>query len=218
MSDSKPELIVFDFDNTLIETKILISVHNSSFEEFGLSALSQDQWFAEWGKSFKDMLKNFFPDLNGVEFEKLYSFVLSRSQKVRVPSISGGPEAITKLKSKFKIGILTSRRHFLSERVTSSGYQMDSFCFCFGQDDYEEVKPDIKAAEPILNWIRLNGINRWCYVGDDLVDLEFTRNADIQFLAVTTGVTTKQDFLAHGQPEELIFDSIAQLPEHFDVI
>lgn len=218
MSDDKSELIVFDFDNTLIETKVLISVHNSSFEEFGLSALSEAQWLAEWGKSFKDMLASFFPQFNKEELEKFYLFLISRSGQVKIPAIVGGPEAIVHLRSRFLLGILTSRREFLEKRLRDAGYNKDHFEFCFGIKDYEKPKPHRKATEPIIRWVSENRVNNWCYVGDDSVDLEFTKNAGIQFLAVTTGMTTRDDFLAHGQPEELIFNSIAQLPEYFGII
>ncbi|PIR92880.1 hypothetical protein COT99_03895, partial [Candidatus Falkowbacteria bacterium CG10_big_fil_rev_8_21_14_0_10_43_10] len=47
-------------------------------------------------------------------------------------------------------------------------------------------------------------LKQWYYIGDGRTDLEFARNAGAVFLAVTTGVTTKEQFLAMGQPDEFI--------------
>ncbi|PIT94211.1 hypothetical protein COU00_00260, partial [Candidatus Falkowbacteria bacterium CG10_big_fil_rev_8_21_14_0_10_43_11] len=115
---------------------------------------------------------------------------------------------------KFHLGVLTSRKNFVHERLIDAGYSLEHFEFIITQADKEFRKPDKRAATPIIQWAQNNDIIEWLYIGDSLIDLQFANNVGVPFLAVTSGLTSREEFLAAGQPEDLVFPSIVEVADY----
>jgi len=50
------------------------------------------------------------------------------------------------------------------------------------------------------------------YIGDSLIDAFTARNAQVDFAAVTTGCTAREEFIASGAPYVAIMKDLSELP------
>ncbi len=78
---------------------------------------------------------------------------------------------------------------------------IDDFFIIQGADEVSAHKPDPDVFLPTLKKLDQKGINNKksiLYVGDSLDDLKAAYGAGIDFIAVTTGLYSREDFLAAG--------------------
>ncbi len=132
-----------------------------------------------------------------------------------LPLVAGAENVLSTLKfiKKMKLGLLTSRdwtslfpilKHHLLIRFFGSCIQCEN--------DFPHIKPDPRVFDYILE---LLGVSRdgCIYIGDTPIDFAAAHDKGIENISVLTGVNEKNDFLAIGQKEENVINSIADLPE-----
>jgi len=128
-------------------------------------------------------------------------------RNIRPKPIGNIKGRLDKLKEDAPLGILTNAsRNKIEEALESMGLTSNYFeCGTYGRDDLQFLKPDIRCLNEI------GPKNSLVYVGDDARDYLLSREAGIPFLAVCTGLTSRETFVYLGQDEKRIFPSIQEV-------
>lgn len=156
MKNKLTTLLLFDLDGTIVDTEICaIEVVGRYFLRHGHKVPENDLDYLvgrTWALSVAFLLERYpiAKDLDAVELELLteYRSVLAQS----VPVIPGSVDAIIKLSSVFKLGVVSgSRRHDI-ESILQTLNIRKYFEHIIGFEDYSNGKP---SPEPYLKALSL---------------------------------------------------------------
>ena len=132
------------------------------------------------------------------------------------PLFPGVREAIQIFANKkYTLAVHTSRSSHTTLRQLSHNGVDDFFAIVQPLDDSPAPKPDPRSVEPIMKKFSDMhlGEAETLYVGDTVdFDWEMSRRAGIDFIGVTTGMNTKEEFIRAGLAEDRVIPSVAQLP------
>lgn len=206
--------VIFDMDNTLVATDkfvfdLLKKVAEDLSRKFSFSVPSDDSIAAVQKKNmpFEDIFATLFPDSAGYSGEeKLWKVILaeyrSRAKNLCFFATPGGVEAVNRLRSAgLSQGIVTNRTKMAEERLKQAGYP--KFDFLLAPENHEDRKPSPKIFSGALDWLAKRGIakDEILSVGEHSDDFNASRAAGIDFVAVLTGLTTREEFLSLGLEE-----------------
>ena len=207
--------VCLDLDGTIIDsrTKGIDDLHKVT-ENFNLpfSPDIQRKIISLWGTPGVKIIEAVWPNKNT---QAVYAEWTRIDIQGLAPIFPGVLEALEKLAEKFYLSILTSRGRQSAE-FQIYNYR-DLFSFVLANDENTQYhKPDPKSMDLVwkkyglLNLVKENVI----YVGDSVnADLGVSRACGIEFYGVTTGVNTRDDFIAAGLDKDYILNSIADLPD-----
>ncbi|MEA1917763.1 MAG: HAD family hydrolase [Campylobacterota bacterium] len=192
-------IILFDLDGTLIDSTdaILESFHNS-FDVHKHPGSNDEQIKALIGYPLDIMYSKL-----GVEDEKVWDFVatykthyrkISRQKTTLLPFAK---DAVLNASKIARLGVVTTKTARYSKELMEHFELMNYFEVLIGREDVENPKPD---AEPILKALKqMNHKDEKCYmIGDTILDIEASKNAKIECLAVECGYDTRQRLESYG--------------------
>jgi phosphoglycolate phosphatase-like HAD superfamily hydrolase len=99
------------------------------------------------------------------------------------------------------VGVVTSILGYLAKRdLLRLGFPVEKFFILQGADDASAYKPDPKVFDGSLKRLKGKGImpGDVVYIGDALMDYYAARDAGINFIGVTTGSISKEQFKKEG--------------------
>lgn len=107
-----------------------------------------------------------------------------------------------------KIGIISTKLRYRIEG-TLDAYEIRNFVdLIVGGEDVECPKPNPEGIYKAIDYF--NGEKEEVlYVGDSYIDAQAAMNAGVAFMGVTTGTTTKEDFLSY--PYVKIMDTLDEV-------
>lgn len=174
---TKPRAVIFDWDNTLVDTWPLIhKALVSTFEEYGIPPWT----FDETKQRVKHSLRDSFPLLFGEQWEaagKAYQNYYQSMHLQQLETLPESEEVLKFLKDKGVYTVVVSNKKGpnLRKEVEHIGWS-DYFASLVGSDDAEHDKPH---ADPVHMAFAGSGITPgadvW-FVGDTVVDLECAKN------------------------------------------
>ncbi len=193
--------IIFDFDYTLGDSTngIALSI-NYALEQLGYSTRDIDDIKKTIGLSLKDAYEVLTSNNNPKESEWFAQLFKEKADDVMVANTelyAGVKGVLRQLKNKgYRIGIVTTKFHYRIEQILSKFEVNELVDIIVGAEDVKIEKPN---PEGLLWAIEHLGIEteNVVYVGDSLVDAKTAQNADVDFVAVLTGTTTKEEFEAY---------------------
>ncbi|MDE0014780.1 MAG: HAD-IA family hydrolase [Candidatus Poribacteria bacterium] len=203
MRQLKPpvQAIIFDFDYTLADSSEgIIECINFALDRLGLPLAADDEIRKTIGLSLPDALvmlvgKEYVEHTD--EFTRLF---VERADEVMTDMtelFDIVPETVAALrKLSIRLGIVTLKYRYRIESVLRREQLMDAFEVIIGFEDVSEQKPNptgLIAAMERLNCVRQNCF----YVGDSLTDAKTAQQANIDFIAVLSGVTPRAAFEAY---------------------
>lgn len=196
----KMRTVIFDFDGTLADTwSVIIAILKEHQEEWGLPELTNEVIADFRGKSMIELLKKY-----NVVLIKL-PFVIPKARKElnkRIDSVKlfpGIKDMLGNLRKKdIRLGILTTNseenvKAFLKKNGIELFDFIESEISIFGKD---------KALLKVLESRKIPK-NEVVYVGDEIRDIEASRDAGLQVISVTWGFNTKE-ILKKNDPDYLI--------------
>lgn len=211
--------IIFDFDDTLINTKcVSLDKHKEAAKRLNID-FDENELIKRWGKPWPSLLYEFLGK-NTDKFVKL----MDNLEDFKFEQINGAADSISYAKKKnFFLGILTSsERKWVMKKAKDASIDLGLFedWLIFCNEDVDEHKPDPEVFKNAIEKLAVHGIKKEAvyYCGDNLVDFEAAKNAGINFIAVTTGFTKKEDFVKAGMSEELILPSVKELPFKLEML
>lgn len=190
--------IIFDFDYTLGDSTngIALSI-NYALEQLGYPTKSMDDIKMTIGLSLKETYKTLASNDNLEEADRFAQLFKEKADDVMVANTElyvGVKEVLQQLKNKgYRIGIVTTKFHYRIEQILSKFEANELVDIIVGAEDVKIEKPN---PEGLLWAIEHLGIEKEnvLYVGDSLVDVKTAQNASVDFVAVLTGTTTREEF------------------------
>ncbi|MEK9171370.1 MAG: HAD hydrolase-like protein [Patescibacteria group bacterium] len=205
------EQVIFDVDLTLLNSfGWVLARYQEVARRMYLNQPQENHLKGMWGMKIPDIIGGLWPE---IEFNKIMPVVMAVSRESSPPLIAGVIETLGQIyQSDLALGLLsTTPRDIFEHQLTAAGVKLELFEKIIGGSDTSFRKPDPKVFEVFTEVRRADSL---VYVGDALVDWEAARDADLGlFLGVTTGFTSKQDFLSAGVPEIQILDSVVNVPK-----
>jgi phosphoglycolate phosphatase len=200
----KPKLIIFDWDNTLVDTWELIHQSVSKvFIEYGKDLISLEQTKQGIHNSLRDMFPVVFGEQWQEAAKKFYKHYLSIHLDYLKP-LPGVVELLNELaKNKVYLSILSNKKgDILRQEVSYFGWDR-YFKRIVGSMDTSQDKPSAVPVFEILKGMELDNLQEhvW-FIGDTKVDMECARNSGCLPIFF-------------GENQEM---SILQVKHHFELI
>lgn len=191
--------IIFDFDDTLVESwPHKWAQHQAVAQRFYNIDLDESTLRKHWGKPSKELVQHFYENRQSTE-QMLKNFH-SLDKAYPKTLISTTTKTLGQLSSSgYVLGIVSNaRKESLQHDIDSLRLRRTCFDFIHAYEDTHAYKPDPRAFNRAKIELRTRDIEHVIYVGDSLIDLEASRSAGIPFIGVTSGLTSKQEFLQAG--------------------
>ncbi len=206
---------IFDFDYTLADaTNGIVDCFHYSFDKMSIPRADREEIRLCIGLTLADSLTR----LTGIDdkdktdlFLNLYRDEAERIMTANTIMLPSAKETLIKLHVYGKkLGIVTTKRRIRIEQTFEIEGLTDFVSIIVGGDDVSSAKPD---SSGLLGAIKALGEEKQnvLYVGDSFIDAMTAQNAGVDFCAVLTGTTKKEEFLKY--PYKYIFDNVAGLTE-----
>ena len=190
--------VIFDFDYTLGDSTdgIVISV-NYALQKLRMEVSDTRQIRRTIGLSLKETYFALTNDKNQEKAALFSGYFREKADEVMVRNAvlySGVKDILFRLQEKgYKTAIVTTKYRHRIEQILNKYSSGDLVNMIVGSDDVKNEKPD---PEGILRVVRDLGMKKTdvVYIGDSLVDAKAAENAQVNFIAVLTGTTTKKEF------------------------
>lgn len=195
--------IIFDFDYTLGDSTngIAMSI-NYALEQLGYDTQNIVDIKRTIGLSLKETYSALTLNYNLDEAEQFAKLFKKKADNIMVDNTelyTGVKDVLKKLKAKgYKIAIVTTKFHYRIDQILSKFDANELIDIIVGAEDVKVEKPNPEG----LLWTiaHLEMMNEdVLYVGDSVVDAKTAENAKVDFAAVLTGITTKEDFKRYNR-------------------
>ena len=212
----KTQLIIFDFDGTLGDTRhMIVRTMQMTIAELGLPKRSEAACASTIGLPLVRCFGTLFPDLSEDEvqrcadtYRKIFYENLETIHPQTFPHVV---ETLSALKEQgFTLTIASSRSHASLVQLTQDLGLSDCISYLIGADNVEIAKPH---PEPVLKTLEAMGFEagQTLVVGDMAVDILMGANAGARTCGVTWGNGTREDLEKAGA--DFIINSIEELIE-----
>jgi len=209
------QAVIFDFDYTLADSsRGVVECINYALENLGLPAVSAEQACRTIGLS----LPATFLTLAGQEYcalsDEFVRLFIRRADQVmanRTFLFEPVSQTIEVLKKNgLKLGIVSTKYRYRIETILMREGLSDSFNIIIGGEDVAHHKPDPAGLQTAL--VRLGCTPAAAlYIGDSLTDAQTAQRAEVHFVAVLSGTTTKDAF--NGYPVYKFLEGVSELPD-----
>lgn len=190
--------ILFDFDYTLGDsTEGIVESINYGMEKLGYPKQPTDLICKTIGLSLGDCFYYFQPKGSKQEAEQFSLYYMEKADEVMVDHTAlykGVEEILRDLKKRgYQIGIVTTKRQRMIQNIFRKFHAEEWLDLIIGGDNVAEKKP---SPEGVLLALEKLGCQKSevLYVGDSLVDARTAESANVDFGAVLTGTTEKEEF------------------------
>ena len=173
----RPRAILFDWDNTLVDTwPVIHAALAETFEKAGHPVWSLDDVKAKVRKSMRDS----FPEIFGADWEKhgeVYQAAYRARQKEGIRPLLGAEAMLESLQNQgVFLGVVSNKKGAPLRLEADNLNWTRFFSVLVGADDAAKDKP---SKEPILLALKESGIEPgpdvW-FIGDSDIDLETAAN------------------------------------------
>ena len=194
----KYKVCLFDFDYTLADATIpIVECFRYTFLQMDLDCFDRDKVIRTVGMT----LKNAFITLSGIyDEEKINEFLSIYKEKSNEITIENTVlfddtlDTLKKLKNQnIKIGIVSSRMGSRIKSILTHLGSMDYIDYVIGFEDVSSHKPNPEGLNMAMEYFNINK-EYVLYVGDSIIDAQAAENGKVDFIGVTTGTTSKDEF------------------------
>lgn len=204
--------IIFDFDDTLISTLHgSYERHMAVGAKLGLKAVSRRKFTDEWGPPWQKLLPTLWKEVSYEAFKKLYISMWENKTKYR--EIPGALKTLEKLTFEgYHLYLLTSRDKTTLVRIMRYLKMEQHFIHIHALEHGRYFKPDPRVFTVFLKQNKLKK-EQCMYVGDLIIDFQAASRAGLNYVAVTSGATSRAKFLRKGVKAKNIISSVKELPK-----
>ncbi len=214
---SKPRAVIFDWDNTLVNTWSLIHLAiNHTMENMG-----KQQWSEEETKDrVRNSMRESFPAIFGDDWQKAGKIYQDRYHSFNLEKLKFLPSAldlIDKLHQNKVLLIVISNKFGATLRKEAKHLGIDSkFFSIIGSMDATADKPSKEPVELALLASAINpNLDHIWFIGDSIVDLECAYNSNCYPIIYGDGATIDQEILLQGKNQE---GAIAMIDDYQELI
>lgn len=191
---------IFDLDDTLLNSVEMKWAHHKAcaMRHYGVEVTDEDLR-EHWGKPLDVMIGELYRHADTVE----NMLANNRAMELEFPKsvIDGALETITQLSAAgLPLGIVTSGMHsWVMGDFQRLSFPHEAFLFVHGMEECTHHKPDGRVFNSAREVLSAAGHgDRIVYVGDALIDHAAAVDAGFDFIGVTTGLVTAEEFTAIG--------------------
>jgi phosphoglycolate phosphatase-like HAD superfamily hydrolase len=200
--------LIFDLDGTFINSPEMIFLAMAkTAQELKLPRPTWGKFRMEWGKSWVEILKAFWPG----DFERVRDLYAEKNKIQAYQLYPGVEDALSSLRSKKIAMAIVSDRYHLSmlKRLGQINLPLDYFTAIQGMTENHQPKPAKDLFETVWPSFAALGIRKYeaAYVGGLVKDAKAARNFGVHFIAYCSGLTTKAAFHGAGVPGNCITES-----------
>jgi len=206
---------IFDFDFTLADASTgIIECVNYSLKKLGFQERTDDKIRLTIGMTLRDI----FTNLTGVKDKHLADLFVSHfvnlADKIMTDNTFLFDDTVGTLrflkKSGCKTAIVSTKYRYRIEEALEKYDISELLDYVIGLEDVDTSKP---SPEGLLKAIEHLGAKNSSvlYIGDNVIDANTAKNANIDFGAVTTGTTTVSEF--QDLPHVYIAKNLTELIE-----
>lgn len=204
---------LFDFDYTLVDaTTGIVNCFEYAFMKSDITGISREDIKNKIGIGVKEIFRQLAEGVDEQQLDQLCvwfnekaheimsqhtRFLPYADEVVRTLSIAGN-----------KVGIVSNKESDLILEHLVHTMMVPYVNIVVGSDAVEHVKPSPEGLEHAISSLKVKR-NTILYVGDSEVDAQTAEAAGVDFMAVTTGNTTRAVFETY--PHVGIIDSLAEL-------
>jgi len=206
---------IFDFDYTLCDATVgIVACVNFALGELGFEAKDCEDIRKTIGMTLENMFSS-LTDVSDTETAgKFFSHFMSMADEEMTDNtvmIPGAISVLSQLKEKgFNTAIVTTKVRYRVEEILRKYNIVDLIDIVIGYEDVAEPKPSPEGLLKAIDYFKC-GKKSVLFIGDSLIDANTANNAEVDFAAVLTGTTTKQDFLA--LPSICILNTLTEILE-----
>ncbi len=210
--------IISDWDDTKVATfSSVFDFYKSFSASENLEAPTMNTIRLYWGKTMSQLLQGLWPTLElPVLEEKFWGYV--KKVDFAIKPFPYTERTIRRLKKNgYILGVISTGPKKGMHDTLRKYFQLpeDTYTFFFSGDDTPFHKPDPRVFDKALEILQQMKIVKEdvLYVGDSLIDYAAAKNRGILFYAVTSGFTTKEQFIQNGLEEKYILNNFGELPD-----
>ncbi len=214
MPDSSlPHAIIFDWDNTLVDSwPVIRDALNTTLTTFGKRPWTMEETRTRVRKSLRES----FPDLFGDEWENAADVFYSRYGEIHADAIeplNGVADMLTEIRALgiYQCVVSNKTGHYLRKEADSLGWS-DHFGHIIGANDAARDKPAVDPLHMAMDGSQISlGSHVW-FVGDADIDMECAIGAGCRAVLMRASAPENNEFDIY--PPELYFDSAEALCKH----
>lgn len=193
------KLILFDFDYTLGDsTEGILKSTYYAMEKLGYQRPEREAVRKTIGLTLENSFLQLEPEGTIQESLQYRDYFAEKADEVIVESTflyDGVLEVLENLKQTgYFVGVVTTKHRYRIEDIFKKFHGEKLLDFIVGGDCVKEKKPAPEGIYLALEHFHCDK-EQVLYVGDSLVDANTAKNAGVDFAAVLTGTTTKQEFM-----------------------
>lgn len=190
--------LIFDFDYTLGDsTKGIVKCVNYALRRLGMNEKSDEEIRKTIGLTLIETYKVLSGRDDNEEAEQFRKYFICKADEVMVADTelySNVKNIMTELRnSGYKLGIVTTKFRYRIEGILGKFDADNMVDLIVGGDDVKVEKPNPEGLIYAIETLGLEG-SQILYVGDSIVDAKTACNAGVDFAAVLTGTTTREEF------------------------
>lgn len=195
-----PKAILFDWDNTLVDTwRVAYDSLNSSLKALGRKTFTQEEFWKQPHLSLKDSSRDLFGDYFA-EGEKLFYESVKRIHLKELLTLKGAETLLKDLKTRnLYMGVVSNKEGLLLRKEVEHLGWKDFFHQVVGSRDAEEDKP---SHLPVLAALQTSAVipshDVW-FVGDSIVDVHCARASGCIPVVVGHGDASQEDDIIYAQ-------------------
>lgn len=200
-NSKKYKAVIFDFDDTLVESRHLKwEQHKVVAKKFYDIDLVDEDIRAHWGKPFNTLVSLLYKDSDSIE-NMIEAIISTKDDFLKKPYKESQNVTKNLLENGIEVGIISAaNKNHLIDDLSRLGFPYENFFIIQGADEVSVHKPDPRVFLGALDLLKQKGIDykEILYIGDSVDDLEAAHGAGIGFIAMTTGLYSYQDFETVG--------------------
>ena len=209
---SAPKALIFDWDNTLVES--WDAIHHAlvvTFEAMGHAPWSLDETKSRVRRSLRDAFPALFGD-RWEEARKLYLDTFTATHLERIAPVAGAAELLSQLQARgHYLAVVSNKTGRVLRREAAHLGWTGFFSRLVGAGDAAADKPDAAPIRLALEGTELEPSDAW-YIGDTALDMECAANAGC--LGVLLGALDQSDVAFARFPPALQFSACGTLAQH----
>ncbi|MCK5128203.1 MAG: HAD-IA family hydrolase [Clostridiales bacterium] len=195
---NKYKVILFDFDYTLADSsKGAYQCINYALSNLGFDDADESKSKSTIGLSLSDTLQALVgkqDDKTTNEFAKLFVEKADEVMADLTVMFADIPHIIPLfVDAGYKLGIVSTKYRYRIESILQRENLLKYFSVIVGGEDVENHKPHSESIELALKKLHIKR-EEILYIGDSITDEKTAKNADVDFCAMLTGVTEKNQF------------------------
>jgi phosphoglycolate phosphatase len=209
------DLVIFDLDGTLIDSKEDLSCAvNAARAHSGMPPLDNETVYSYVGEGAPVLIRRALgPDATHEQVQEALTFFLAYyndhmiDHTVLYPGVLETLDRL--LAAEVKMAVLTNKPVRMSRAIVEALGMGAHFARVYGGNSFEQKKPHPVGIETLLRECEATK-DRTMMVGDSAVDIRTARNAQVKACGVTYGF--QPETLA-SEPPDLLLDRIEELAD-----